>query len=83
MLSGVLFHTIAGGVYNVGRKDGNPLPQLCLSGLRYVLVQYKISDDRAYKVDYCKQSHEKEIYGYFLHAHRQTHSIFKISKPTR
>ena len=36
MLSGVLFHTIAGGVYNVGRKDGNPLPQLCLSGLRYV-----------------------------------------------
>ena len=34
MLSGVLFHTISAATYLVGRKDGSPMPQLCLNGLR-------------------------------------------------
>ena len=34
MLSGVLVHAITSSSFLVGRKDGNPVPQLCLNGLR-------------------------------------------------
>ena len=34
LLSGVVFHSLKTGDYNIGRKDCDPLPQVCLSGLR-------------------------------------------------
>ena len=37
MLSGVLVHAITSSSFLVGRKDGNPVPQLCLNGLRLKL----------------------------------------------
>jgi len=34
MLSGVIVHYIRDGEMTIGRKDAQPVPQICLSGLR-------------------------------------------------
>ena len=34
MLSGVVFHLLEGASTSLGRKDADPQPNICLSGLR-------------------------------------------------
>ena len=38
MLSGVICHFLKPGESTIGRKDATPVPDICLSGLRYVYL---------------------------------------------